>query len=465
VRFLRCFYPILVLVTLLAASLGAAEPVTLDTYLAQVSRGHFGYVASQKSLESSTLKAGETRLITTPSLIGMVQNLSDEKFSPFFPYQRFNQFTAQLGVQKQWSFGLQSKLTFTYNSIEYQFTRPKYYEGHPALELSLPLLRNWMGSETQAQIAQGEAAARATQFAQSAQGKALLAEAEIAYFRLYLARESLTLARQVVTRSEDLYKWSERRSRLQLGDISDSYQAQAALEIRRLSLKAAESEERVAIRQYNLARGADLTTDPGVLITPPGEVIKRFASKRDAKPESDSLKAAQAQSDVAAAASRAAVERNRGSVDLYGSQTLNSNESNTSKAISKSFSLDRPTTVVGVKWTVPFAFGTSADVRDGYRLDAVAAELTAQRRALEDNKEWQELSQRIQDLEDQLVIAERAEQLQLKKLKHEQDRLSRGRTTTYQLIVFESDYTTSKLSRITLETQLAQLAARAQTFF
>ena len=63
-----------------------------------------------------------------------------------------------------------------------------------------------------------------------------------------------------------------------------------------------------------------------------------------------------------------------------------------------------------------------------------------------------------------LDLARKIETVQKNKLDLERDRHKRGRTTTYQVLLFEQDFASSQLSRIRAEAELLRILAQMKTF-
>ncbi len=60
-------------------SYAQSNRMSLSDFLNQVKQGHQGFQASQKTIESSEQRAGESKLSTRPSLLGSAQYLNDKR--------------------------------------------------------------------------------------------------------------------------------------------------------------------------------------------------------------------------------------------------------------------------------------------------------------------------------------------------------------------------------------------------
>lgn len=453
----------------------AASTLSLAQYIEQVSSQNQGVQASARAAEGARARSAEADLVLSPVFFANFQLLTDKSASTS-AIQRdrliANGYTA--GVSKAFDFGLTAKLSYAVNYTQLDgavltgATTPtsfSYHDAKPALELSQSLWRNAWGTETRAAMEASRSAALATHHVESFRVKAALAEAEGTYWRLALARETVAVQRESLERGVKLRDWASRRSQAGLGDRSDFLQSQAALEVRRLELQAALDEQLAASRAFNSARGIDseevaeslVELDPRLI----GE-LARSAPPRSAMRE-DTLSALEASRAQAAAADLGA-ERNTPDFQLYASLALNGNDPALGPAVGESLGTSRPTGLLGVRLSIPLDVFTARDVRSGYRSERIGAELLAERRYFEQERDWKDLSSRLAESKTRFELAGRIEKIQKEKLDLERERLNRGRTTTYQLLLFEQDFAAAQLSRIRAQADVLRLLATLKTY-
>ncbi|MFM8314173.1 MAG: hypothetical protein ACKOA8_07800, partial [Deltaproteobacteria bacterium] len=286
----------------------AVDSFSLESYLTQVKQKHLGYQASQLVSQGAMERSGESSLLTSPSLFSNVSYLDDQKptNNPAFLGNRtvFQNYT--LGVAEQTRFGLGAKLSYNITRTELFGVNtafvplPKFYNVVPSLELSQSLWRNGLGSETRATVAVVEAQAKATSLAETMKSKVILAESEGAYWRLVVARELVSVAKNGVERAKKIQEWSKRRASLALADKSDALQAEAGLQGKQLELQIAIDEEREAIKKFNSLRGLDSESVEEKLesVSPEKLVelkpIERKGKREDVLAADEARKAAQA---------------------------------------------------------------------------------------------------------------------------------------------------------------------------
>jgi len=218
------------------AQAACAASLSLDEYLAQVEGSSPDVKAAREASEGAVLRAEEASQVYAPQLSATASFTKDKRQSPFLIFDHFKNNIFDVSVSQLTNFGLEGKLGYSLIQTGYVgLGRPIYYYGSPNLELSFDLWRNWLGSETQAREAVNDAATLAARFQSSYSAKAARAEAEMAYFQLASARALTQVYKNSLERAQEIYSWNNRRFKLNLGEDSDLYQAEANLEATKLS--------------------------------------------------------------------------------------------------------------------------------------------------------------------------------------------------------------------------------------
>jgi outer membrane protein TolC len=467
---MKAFNPIWIsLAALLSGSAFAADPAAatlrLDDYLDQVRTQNPAYRAANQSSQGALLRQNEADIPLAFTLFGSAQALEDESKSPLFPgLQDHTQRTLQAGIRKTTTFGLSGDVSYTYGFEHYIPLAPGLYYGRATIELTQSLLQNGFGAAISADRERIEAQNLAQHFQDSFTSKAALAEAEAAYWRLALAREAVDVSKDAVERAQKIYDWNARRARLQLAEQSDLLQSKANLEQTKLQLQTARDTERTSSQSFNVARYNTTDDVPEKLEPLENERIDSLQPP-ERKGMRDDVKAAEQAAKASAAGARAQASRDLPQLDVYGSYSTNSRLlPEASEASYESVRLNNPTKSVGVRFSVPLDFGTVSDARKGLKLQETAADLNYQKTVFDVEKQWSDLSQRFLEAKQRLLLARSIEDAQQKKLENERGRLNRGRTTTYQVLLFEQDYRQSQLTRIQAQADVLQILAQMKLF-
>ncbi len=445
----------------------AGDQVTLDQYLQAVRFNHQGIKASDFLSQSAADKSREADAMTSPQLFGSVQFATDKKPNPLIQYAEARNNQYSIGVAQNTTFGLSGKFTYGFSYSKYlgipNATIPPFVEGRPSLELSQSLWRNGFGSETRATQEQLRSQLQIGEYSEKFKIKMVMAEAEMTYWRLALANETVETSIETLQRAKKILEWNKRRVGLQLADVGDSLQAQAAVELRELQVQAATDERKAASRAFNALKGLDSEEVKESLPPIEGLQLAKLTQVERVKMRED-VQLAQKAQEISELSGKLAQERIKPSVDVFGLVAFNSKELDTVDGITKSFGTEKPTLAIGVKFTAPLNWSMTSEVSRGWIREAQSAELNYQRKVMDQEIEWKDLSTKLEEAKRRLTLVQLIEQTQKKRVENERDRLTRGRTLTLQVLLAEEDYTQSQFNRIRTQTEILQIVARMKTF-
>lgn len=461
--FLFCLTVVALTLAVSIAPASAAATLPLDSYLETVRTQNEAVRAAETASRAAHLYSSDGQLLTSPQIFGNAQSVSDEKPSPLARYNKMTTDSYSLGIQQQTDFGLSGKLSYTLGNIEYSPITPKYMEARPALELTQSLWRNGFGSEIRAQKQSMAAGAEAKSLGEKFRAQSLLLEAEANYWSLALARETVSVQKEALARADRLFEWSSRRSRLGLSDKAEFLQAQANQQARRLELRNAMETEQNAQRAFNRSRGSSETKVVESLQPINNELIERLAPPARTDTRAD-VRAAEQQKVATEANARASKEKSSPTLDVFGTLAFNGFSHSQSDSLDQTLSSDRPTTVIGVRFSAPLDFGTVSKSREGWELEKSAADLAYRRKLYEQDRDWAEITQKFDDAKERLKLYVDLEKAQRSKLEYERDRHARGRTTTQQILLYELDLETAQFGRIRTLAEILQLNAQMKLY-
>lgn len=457
--------------SLVLASALTADPLTLDSYLGQVKSKHDGVKASKLTSEAAKERSGEGSLPYSFQLFSNAQYTYDHRptFAPAFQGTLTRTSALSLGVSKLTDFGLQAKLSQELVHVQLDGTTPglvnqtSFIDTAPKLEISQSLLKNGFGSETEAQAKTVEANALRTHYDQAFQVKRTLADAEALYWRLVVARELVAITEDSVQRANKIKDWSAARTRNDLADRADFLQATAALKLREFELKAAVQDLRVLSRAFNAARGVDGDVVEETLPEIEEGVVDKLMVPERVKFREDVL-AAQQGSKVAEAQALLGEERNKPTLDVYGTAALYGRNPAVGQAFNTAYQGGFPYIQAGVRFAMPLDRELVNNDRAAYVKEKQAAELQVARRVFDQESEWKDLSQKLTEAKVRFDLLREIEGAQKTKSDYERDRLRKGRSTFFQTLQFEQEYANSRLNRIRLEGEVLALVAQIKTF-
>ena len=449
------------------------EPAHLDlgTFLKQVRQSHQGYLSSIKESEGAIERSEEGTLIYQFTLFTDGQHIDDRvpTASVLFQGDRTVVNSLSLGVSKQTSFGLQTRLSYNLTNTTLYDVSPlfvpqsSFYDTGPMLEVSMPLLRNGFGSTTRATEESLDSQAKATSFSARFNAKVTLSGAETLFWRLSTARQVSSVLKQSLDRALQIRDLNANRQKKELIDRVDLLQSEAALKSRELDYQTALDDVRDAARSLNSARGVDSDEVHEVLDAPPPEQLMAFPIPKRAEKRDDviaaehSVKATSANVEIAREAQMA-------KLDLVGSVAVHGRQSGFSSSVTDSLTTQHPTLIVGFKFSAPLDPSTVSAVRGGYLKESQAAELNYQRKLFEQENDWESLNRKLSEARRRLDVAHGLEDTQQEKLAYERKRLKQGRSTTFQVLQFELDYLTSQLTRLRNQSDIFNILAQMKTF-
>ncbi len=450
-------------------SVSYADTLDLPAYLGQVRDSNQAFQANILTRNGTELRSQDASLITKPTLIAGVSFMHDSKTDPLYQTDEQTRNNYNLGISQLTTFGLQAKLSYNFDYSHYEYLPSTGYppktlnQGRPALELTQALWRNGFGTETRAQLEASEGYALATSYNASYQTRVILSQAESAYWGLSLARSSVRVTSEVLDRAQKLYEWNARRVRLRLADESDLLQAEALLKLRKLDYQQAKDNERLASRNFNQIRDvdSDLVKED---VTSLGPQLSIPQSKPERAGLREDVRAAQEQSRAVVASAKVANEKTKPTLEAFASLSLNGSDQTFAPTLSSSFRTDQPTAAGGIRLVMPLDFGLMNDAHRGYALEEQGAERAYQRRFFEQESEWADLNQRLSEAKTRYDLYQSVEAAQKEKLRVERERLSRGKTTTFNVIQFEQDAAQAELGTLRSQTEILQILAQLKTF-
>lgn len=459
------------LVSSLLSELSQAAPLSLNEFLDQVKNNHDGYKASFAIAEGAIGKASDAEMTYATNVFATMQKAVDKKEQvPTMMRGEQTDYTSyQFGISKLSTFGTGAKLYYTTSHTNIKgagptfVPQPEWYEGGTTLEVSHPLWKNANGAGVAKSVQIQQQQANITQLAERLKQKFTLAEAEGAYWRLVLARENVRTSKENLDRAKKIIEWNRRRVSSELADRADLIQAQALGEVREIELTMALDEERSASHSFNNARGitSGIVKDDLVKITP--DIIAKIPIPERAGDRED-LKAAFTAKSLAELAADLGNGKHDPSVDIFASGTLNGRKDSYSAAFKESNKAKRNTYAVGLKINAPIGGSASSTLKAGYAKDIEAASLTANRKKFENDREWDDLNSKLKESKSRLLLTQKIEDTQKRKLDAERDRQSKGRSTMFQVMQAETDLAASQLNVIRNKAEILGIIARMKTF-
>jgi outer membrane protein TolC len=431
----------------------SAHALTLNEYLDQVRGQSLSYRGSAEQSEGAGLKSREADLIFTPQLFAEVNAGHDGKPSTPQMYDQIKNESYLLGISQQFSFGLQTKLYYQAGHSNFvdataAINPSDYWDAAPKLEVSMPLWGGGFGRTAQANEEALRQQNMADKYSAEGTSQTILAGAEASYWKLSAWKDVVVIQEQAKQAAQSIYDYVVKKKRMNLGEEADVVQAKALVEARTLELQVAQNETVEAQRSFNKFLNKDAYAPVEGLEKVDYKALENLTVPQARPGMRADVQASEAQLAAARAASTLAYERNRPTLNVYGNYAMNGRDEAFNEAMKEAGKTEQDTAYVGLRFNMPLNIGATSDAKSGALKTQRAAELNRDYALYSQDQDWINLTRGLQDARDNLRLLSRIEDAQKTKLEVERKRLRQGRTTTYQVLLFEQDYSQSALTKV-----------------
>jgi outer membrane protein TolC len=455
------------------ASASVERVFNLEDYLNQVRSQNETIKSNSLASLAFRLRVGEASLDFMPTGTGNL-TYSDDK--------RQQSLTTYLGteaVAESGTLGAQEKLRtgtllgFSYNlSANQYFNSPFFnpvgsyslYTASPQLSITQPLWKDFNASLSKANEESVLQSLKAQEISSLYSTQQIVLNAENIYWTLALDREIVRLDSESIERTTRILKRNEKRVSMNVTDKSDLLQSLASLKTKELTYQKDLEDLRQASMQFNSFRNVSNDSVPeslqnvnGFLDLDIGREIIRKGVRSDVL-----VAVANAQSQKASA--EASRIKNLPDIELGGTYQFDGRGFDSATAMGTSWNADNPYLTASLKLTVPLDQGVVSTLNEGYRAQAASAEAAVERAKFDLDQDWLDLQKHFKDAMSRLSLARELEKLQGEKLKWERERFNLGRTTSFQVLQFEDNYSDASLSRLRVESELITIRAKARLY-
>ena len=462
----------LVIAILLLSS--TAWSLGLDEFLNQVKTRHQGLKSFDISKEAAEdrLESGDISLVPVLSLKGSW--LEDKKQPNFLGANSANSTQYSLGLSKKFTTGTQISLSAQALGSENKgLSNPaltnyaKYAQGSLGVAITQSLWKDFFGAATRLRRERDHLQAQSESSQYDLQQKQLLIEAESAYWDFIYLREEFLQRKSSLERAQKIEAWVHRRAGDGIADHADSLNAQALVATRQFQM--INTQDELIANEKKIRSLLELTENEKL-----PDLAGQIDLKRDLKSKFKSshrivrLDAYLSQLDAKnqETISKQVEDSFRPDLSLAGSYNTNSFEAggDTADATKNWDKKDYPTSNVSLTWTYMFDTSVKSAAQSSARKDAMAAHLRSQRKLLESDLAWQELLRRNTELDKKVNALRSISLLQKERAKAEQNKFSKGRSITSNVINSEQDAAEAELILTKLFAEQRILVSLAQLF-
>jgi outer membrane protein TolC len=454
------------------AQAAPVESLPLAAYLAQVASKNDALQAARGQNLSLDLAALEPETAFSPSLTADYSHNETElpPSSAMVPSSVYGS-SWDLGVSKLFSTGTHVDLGYQSAwSIDNYSLPPAlsgelgsllgsgaWYTASPTITISQSLWKGFMARGADIAIQKVQASYGSLKRLNDYKAQSVLYQAETAYVQLALARATVAVQEEALERNLKILEWSKRRASQNLVDEVDVLQTEAQVKAVEVGLATAREGLRSAARSFNALRGRDDDqVDAGLdeLTLPDPSQLLRKDERLDLKAARLQLKANDLSVDEV-------VEKYRPDISVFYSEALNGGAGDYNYALKTE---NKPAWAAGVKLSANIDLPLISKVVEGVKTasDSGQHDFEQQRRDLD--KDWDNLESQWESVQQRLAQVDELVALQKEKSEREKVRFNNGRTTNYQVLSFENDYSSAQLMRLGLITEARVLAATAKLY-
>ena len=472
------FIPNIIIFTLIFSKNIYAQNTTnlsLDQYLNQVRDKNLNIEQANQSDQSFELLKKKAKLVSAIKLYGFSEAgfAEQNRALQFLRYKSVQTQNNRLGFSQESEFGINSNIYYSLNNTRYIGLAPgfttsalatKNTQAIPVFEFSIPLWQNFLGKVTTAKKNASFYENESKQLSAKALSLAELVNAEKKFWHLVFAQKNLEIQNRALNSASKILDYLSKKEKMNLAEKSDVLQAKAIVESKKLAVKQAENFLKISARNFNQSR--NLSSDEVKEKLTNFDLVKLQNLSLSSVRNSDRLdvKSSQAQLQASLALAKIEEENNKPSLNLYTSYAVNQVEPNRIDAVSATFDRSAPNGKIGLEFSMPLNIGVSADIRKGARLQASSHKTSYQEKLLQQEVDWKNLIQNFKDWQDNLKLSMQIESTQKSKLENERNLLSRGRTSTYQILVFEQEYSNAELNTQQIAQKLYELIAEQKLY-
>lgn len=368
----------------------------------------------------------------------------DDKSLPnqLSPHRTTEQFTAGLG--KKFATGTSVQL----NAQNYSFTNEgspisafeKYSTGLLGVTVKQSLWKDFFGLGTRTKVARQKSAAELEMTSVDLQRRGLLLEAEAIFWDYIFAQENLKLKKDNLGRAERLQKWTAKRFENGISEKADDLNAKALLSLRQLELLMADNEYKnaeVKFRESLELTAAEKTPEVTANWKETRPYINDLKNKKNVIKIESYLSTLEAKTKALAADET--LDSLRPDLSVFGSYNYTSYNRDREQATKDMGQDDYPQSVIGVNFTWIIDNQAKSGLRDSMTKEAAASKLKAQKKVSDGLKAWDEYLRIYEVTQNQTQILDQVAGLQKNRSNAENDRFTKGRTITANVVTAETD--------------------------
>ncbi|MGZ3768891.1 MAG: TolC family protein [Bdellovibrio sp.] len=455
-----------------------SHAMTLQEYLKTVSEKHKSMQSFNVAKEAAEDRREGTDIQLVPVFTAGVGYLNDKNPLGQFAQLGATQTTAKdlkLGFAKKFSSGTGVNVFANASEVQNEGnifipTFQQFSYGSLGFGVNQSLWKDAFGNSTRLRHEREDAVTSAEVGRYDLQSKALLVEAEAAYWDYLYQNENLKIGYSSLERAKRIETWTRRRVNDGISDRADLLSAQALVASRQLQLVSAEDD--LASAQRKIRDFLELPdSEPLPNISGNISETRTLNSMVGGNSKNGKVMALDAylstlNSKALAVVSKEVEDAYRPDLVLSGSYNTNNFQPGHSMVdvTSKWSDSNLPTLRIGLNLTYVFDTDVKSATKSAARKDAISAKLQSERKLLDSESLWKELNRRYFEMGKRIETAADISKLQMAAAKAQTDLFNKGRSITANVIKAEEDAAAAELTLTKLKSEQRKMEAQGRLF-
>ncbi|AZZ36999.1 hypothetical protein CIK05_09400 [Bdellovibrio sp. qaytius] len=463
----QCKFLAIVMTATLALFIQNAQALSIDEYIGLAKEKNPLLKSYQYSLEAADARVKAAEIDLAPVLTSSYVKSNDKSRPSQLGTSREAEMYS-LGIAKKFFTGTLVKLDASSGEFNNTSAPPgfdQYSTGTLGITIQQSLWKDSFGYGTRTKISRLEKLAEVEKLGSELQSRLALYDVESNYWDYALAQEDYRLKKENLERSQKIEKWTSNRVGNGISDRADLMNAKALMALREAQFIAAEEElktQEARLRDnLQLAENDPTPKINGDLGTARPYLINLIKMKNVEKIES---RIASLEAEARALVADETVDGLRPDLSVFGNYTTTSYDRDHQQAVSDIAKDDYPKNAIGVNFTWILDTSAKSATRDSAKKDALASQFRADKKRSEGKTSWAELVRKYDVLKSSVNTLEKVASYQRERAKAEQDKLSKGRTVTANVVLAETDAAEAEINLLRTKSSLRKLEASSLFF-
>ena len=455
-------------IILLMLAAANVQAMTLDDYLHEVAKKNKLLSSYELSVEASNDRREAGDLLLSPLLTASYSVTSDQSLPSTVADQR-DTTAAAIGLSKKFSTGTQVSLSA--NTFKYEYELPAvpgntgYSKGGVGIAVMQSLWKDFFGAATRLRHVRESDTNRLETLNLDLRRRVANIEFESDFWDYIVASEDKRLKQDNFDRAKKLEKWTANRVSNGISDDTDLLQVKALSARRELELAAVNDD--LLARELKIRQNLDLAES-----APFPELTANLADTRPYISELAKQKniikidsyLAELEAKVRKTSSEEVTDSLRPDLSVTGQYNTSSYDVDHGTMTDNITKTDRPITYVGVNFSWFFGSDAKSAQLSSAKKEAMAAQLRAEQARVNGVDAWNEYLRKYEVAKENVLTLERIAKLQSDRSKSEQQKFSKGRTITTNVLNAITDSAEAEVSYLRARSGLRKLEAGTLLF-